>query len=68
MLDGASPRARSPLQPVDDVLGGDARGREPMRAEEAMEVVEIPAIRRESISGGSALALEGPEILGDRRH
>jgi hypothetical protein len=34
----------------------------------AKEVVEVAAVRRESISGSSALALERPEILGDRRH
>ena len=62
------PTRAQPFEPADDVVGGDARGGQPARVEKAMEVVEIPAVRRESISGGSALALESPEILGDRRH
>jgi hypothetical protein len=50
------------------VLGRGARGGEAACGQEAQEVVEVSTIRRESISGGSALTLERPEILGDRLH
>ena len=66
---GRQPARAQALEPGHDVLGrARASRREPARAEKAEEVVEVSAIRRESISGGSALALESPEILGDRLH